>query len=282
MTPRAIALAGLTVAFVVGARFVLPDAAARADLPDRLTDQDFWRLTVELSEPNGSFRSDNLLSNELRYPDVLDDLIASASAGDVDLGVGPEQNFHYLAAIRPKMAFVVDVRRGNLQLQLMYKALFELSTDRADFVSRLFTKKRPEGLGPRSTAADLMNAYWDYASSSSGTVGGRATYGDLMMSVDAGGHDRGYLSSEERFAFLKDLEARNLLVPVVGNLAGPKVLRAVYLIQDGLWGSFCANVATLPIGPRSPFIRSRGGAMVLGHIAGEIGSCAASAGMGAR
>ena len=62
------------------------------------------------------------------------------------LGVGPEQNFTYIAAMRPRMAFITDIRRGNLHLQLMYKALFELSADRAEFVSRLFTKPRPAGL----------------------------------------------------------------------------------------------------------------------------------------
>src|SRR3979411_2779980 len=34
-------------------------------LPERLADQEFWKLSSELSEANGSFRSDNLLSNEV-------------------------------------------------------------------------------------------------------------------------------------------------------------------------------------------------------------------------
>ena len=51
------------------------------------------------------------------------------------------------------------MRRGNLQLHLMYKALFELSADRADFVSRLFSKKRPAGLTAASTAQDIFAAY---------------------------------------------------------------------------------------------------------------------------
>ena len=61
------------------------------------------------------------------------------------MGVGPEQNFTYIAVTRPAIAFIVDIRRGNLDLHLMYKALFELSADRADFVSRLFSRKRPAG-----------------------------------------------------------------------------------------------------------------------------------------
>ena len=99
-----------------------------------------------MSEPDGFFRSDNLVSNELFMQRVIPDLTRTVRPGRVYLGVGPEQNFTYIAAIKPAMAFIVDVRRGNLQLHLMYKALFELSADRAEFVSRLFSLKRPAGL----------------------------------------------------------------------------------------------------------------------------------------
>ena len=69
--------------------------------------------------------------------------------GGVYVGVGPEQNFSYIAALRPKMAFIVDIRRQNMIEHLMYKALFELSEDRVDFLSRLFSRPRPGG--PRLT-----------------------------------------------------------------------------------------------------------------------------------
>ena len=75
------------------------------------------------------------------------------------MGVGPEQNFTYITALKPKMVFIVDIRRGNLDLQLMYKALFELSADRADFVSRLFSKKRPDGLTANRRALEIFTAY---------------------------------------------------------------------------------------------------------------------------
>ena len=52
------------------------------------------------------------------------------------MGVGPEQNFTYIAALKPAMVFITDVRRGNLHLHLMYKALFEMSADRAGFRRR--------------------------------------------------------------------------------------------------------------------------------------------------
>lgn len=132
--------------------------AAAGKLPARLTDKQFWALVTDLSEPGGSFRSDNLLSNELRMQYVIPELLRTVAPGHAYLGVGPEQNFTYIAAVRPSIAFIVDIRRGNLQLQLMYKALFELSSDRVDFVSRLFSRKTPDGIGPNATAKQVFDA----------------------------------------------------------------------------------------------------------------------------
>ena len=123
--------------------------AGRVDLPSTLTDQEFWRLTEELSEPNGHFRSDNLVSNELVFARIVPELVMKTKPGGVYVGVGPEQNFTYMAVMRPKLAIIIDIRRGNLLLQLMYKALFELAADRADFVSLLFSKPHPAGFGSR-------------------------------------------------------------------------------------------------------------------------------------
>ncbi|PYS15699.1 MAG: hypothetical protein DMG15_04345, partial [Acidobacteria bacterium] len=53
------------------------------------------------------------------------------------------------------------------------------------------------------------------------------TYASLMTSDDGTGQYRSYLGSEEKFAFIKDLEARNLVVPVVGDFSGNKAIRAV-------------------------------------------------------
>lgn len=154
---RFVALACLLAALVV----VRPDVGvANAGLPERLSAEEFWALSTRMSEPGGQFRSDNLLSNELYYPEVLRDLTGRVPAGGVYLGVGPEQNFHYITALKPRLVFITDVRRGNLHLQLMYKALFEMSADRAAFVSRLFTKPRPDGLTGESAIAAVMDAFW--------------------------------------------------------------------------------------------------------------------------
>ncbi|HUL73117.1 MAG TPA: hypothetical protein VLT86_08445 [Vicinamibacterales bacterium] len=315
-------------------------AQAVEALPARLTDQDFWRLSADLSEPNGFFRSENLVSNEHTFQYVVPALARAARSGGVYLGVAPDQNFTYLIATRPSMAFIVDIRRGNLLEHLMYKAIVELSADRAEFLSRLFARKRPAGLPENATPRDLFQAFdqmattedlyrqnvneieaqltkthgfplsaedlqqlegiyfsffWDgpdirYSSFPAsfgvrGFGGGRGggfggnfpSYEELMLQTDMDGVNRSYLASEENFRWLKRFEEKNLLVPVVGNFAGPKALRAVgryirdhgsvvtafyvsnveqYLFQDSLFDEFARNVATLPLDGNSVFIRS--------------------------
>jgi hypothetical protein len=326
---------------------------AAETLPSQLTDQEFWKLSSEFSEPDGFFRSDNLLSNEIWLQRVIPELTSTVKTPSVYMGVGPEQNFTYIAALRPKMVFLVDIRRGNFDLQLMYKALFEMSADRAEFVSKLFSKKRPAGLDRTSPAMDIFAAYRNVETSealfkenlkaidemlvtkhhfvlsdgdltgveyvyhafynfgpalnysSTGGFGGRyqPTYADLMAATDEGGVSRSFLANEENFAFLKALETKNLMVPVVGNFAGPKAIRAVgdyvktrgatvsafylsnveqYLYQDRIWSTFCRNVATLPLDASSTFIRSvRGGGFgpgtglnsELGGMQAEVKDC---------
>src|SRR3954464_3537504 len=136
-----------------------PREPARPTIPDRLSDQEFWKLVTEMSEANGFFRSDNLLSNEVWLQYVIPDLLNVARTGRVYMGVGPEQNFTYIAALKPAMVFITDVRRGNLDLHLMYKALFEMSSDRAEFVGRLFSRPRPAGLTASSSVRDIFTAF---------------------------------------------------------------------------------------------------------------------------
>ena len=317
---------------------------AAPPIPTQLTDEQFWQLSSASSEPDGVFRSDNLLSNELNYQYVIPELEKTAQPRRVYLGVGPEQNFSYIAALKPSMAFIIDIRHGNLDVHLMYKALFEISANRAEFVSKLFSRKQPGGLTAKSTAAELFNAYagatpdaqlytenlkavidhlrtkhkfplsdgdldgitWamnnyyrfgpsiGYNSSDPNSApvivgatgnggfgggGGRGgnfvSYANLMMATDGTGQERGYLANEENFMVLKDLESKNLLVPVVGDFGGPQAIRAVgkylrdaggmvsafylsnveqYLGNDGKIPAFMANVASLPIDDSSRFI----------------------------
>jgi len=321
-------------------------AATRASVPERLTDQEFWALSQDSSEPGGYFRAadiTNFTSNEMLSQHVIPDLVSRVKPGSVYLGVGPEQNYTYMVATRPRLAIIFDIRRGNLDMQLLYKAVFELSKDRADFVSMLFSKPRPSGLTVSASAQQIFSAFSSSDTSQALFTKNLAaikdlltktrklplpqrdldgidtiyrtfflqgfylrpspSYWDLMAATDAAGRERSYLSTEDGFAWLKDLQSRNLVVPVVGDFGGPKAIRAIgrylkaqggtvgayylsnveqYLYQDGKWDAFCRNVATLPLDGSSTFIRSqsggfggRGGGFInsLGAIAAEVRGC---------
>jgi hypothetical protein len=112
-----------------------------AALPERLSDVEFWALVSRISEPDGFFRlTDNFTSNEPEVGRVFTMLREKPVAGGVFLGVGPEQNLTYIAAIHPAMAFIVDIRRQAVMQHMLFKAIFELATDRADFITLLFSK----------------------------------------------------------------------------------------------------------------------------------------------
>ena len=333
--------------------FVSVAPTGAQSIPERISDDQFWKLSTDMSEPDGTFRSDNLLSNEIFFQYVIPDLLKTAKSERAYLGVGPEQNFTYMAALKPKIAIIVDIRRGNLDLHLMYKAIFELSKDRADFVSMLFSKKRPEGLTAQSSAREIFTAFANvessealykenlqtidehlkskhkfalldldlrgieyvyrnfyqfgpainYNSSSGGFGGGmgRVSYADLMTATDEQGESRSYLANDANFRFLKDLESKNLVVPVVGDFGGLTAIRAIgrylkenngtvtafylsnveeYLYQGRKWEAFCRSVSTLPLDSSSTFIRSESGfaggfASSLAPILGDIKGCVA-------
>jgi hypothetical protein len=331
MTTRRALLTGLLVAVGLAAAPVRPvglDVAVTA-LPARLSDQQFWRLVSQFSEQGGPFHSENFVSNEGRFQFVLPELEHRTTPGGLYIGVGPEQNFTYITTVRPRMAFIIDIRRGNLREHLLYKALMEMSPDRASFLSRLFSRERPAGLTPEASAQDLFAAYdalpatdsnyrrnlaavieWlttkrrlplsaediagidhiyrtaffadgpdlGYRLTGQGRNSQHPTYAYLMSMDDGQGRQRSYLANETNFRFLKDLQARNLIVPVVGDFGGARALPAIakyardagttvsafylsnveqYLMNDGTWRTFCATVSSMPLDTSSTFIRSR-------------------------
>jgi hypothetical protein len=299
-------------------------------IPERLDDSTFWSMVNELSEPGGYFHSDNFVSNELGFQYVISEMLSSVGTGSVYVGVGPDQNFTYVAAMKPRIAFVVDIRRQNMLQHLMYKALIEMSTDRADFLGRLFSRvweiQPPRGLEADSLFSLLgelprdsglyqgtLTAIFDrltrhhrfildtadsaslrfvfetffsagtgltYSSNQARGFGSRGmpSYRMLMTATDAEGRNRSYMGSDETFGILKDLQERNLIVPVVGDFAGPHALRAVgawlqkheapvgvfyvsnveqYLFQQSdAWKQFYANVSTMPLERNALFVRS--------------------------
>lgn len=303
---------------------------AVSPLPASLPDSTYWRLVTEMSEPGGFFRSDNFVSNETNYQRILDRLQQGTPRRGVYLGVGPDQNFTYIVALHPRMAFIVDIRRQAMLQQLMYKALFEMSPTRADFLSHLFSRALPAGLDTNAAAPELFRALYEaspdsvryraglrdiedrlvrrhgfalsaddlgglaYVFDAFFTIGpdvtysgdprsgrrwrGMPGYAEMMVQTDSAGANRSYLGSEANYRAMREFEAANLLVPVVGDFGGPKALRAVgayvrdhgavvttfytsnveqYLFRgDESWRAFYDNVATLPHDGASLFIRA--------------------------
>ncbi|MDB4876655.1 MAG: hypothetical protein JWM41_3101 [Gemmatimonadetes bacterium] len=294
-------------------------------LPERLGDAEYWALETAISEPGGYFQiEDNFTSNEMEVGRLYGMLRDTHVSGGVYMGVGPEQNFTYIAAIRPKLAFVVDIRRQAVMQHLMFKAMFEMAKDRADFISILFAKPRPAGIDSATPIKDVWTAfrnvktdsaisardyvrvvdrltkthaftftadesaklkavfdafyYYGPAISTRGGPSGRGgDFAELTAySDDASGQPRSFLSSEENYRYVKSLHEKNLIVPVSGDFAGPRAIRAIgayltghngvvsafyvsnveqYLFNDGKAAAFYANVATLPVDSASVFIR---------------------------
>ena len=118
-------------------------------LPDqRLSAGEFSQLVRELSEDGGYFRSDNFTSNETSYLHVIDKLRELGASGGAYVGVGPEQNFTYIAKVRPRIAFIVDIRRQAMIQHLMFKAIFHLASNRVQYLSLLLSKPLPKEKAP--------------------------------------------------------------------------------------------------------------------------------------
>ena len=114
--------------------------AQRAERPDEVA---FAQLVDRLSEPGGHFPSDNIVSNETSYLHVLGKMREMAVSGGVYIGVGPDQNFSYIANVRPALAFIIDIRRDNLLQHLFYKALFSAARNRLEYMCMLLGRPVP-------------------------------------------------------------------------------------------------------------------------------------------
>jgi len=289
---------------------------------------EFGRLIERLSEPGGYFDTDNLISNEASYLHVLGRLRKLQTSGGAYIGVGPDQNFSYMAQIRPRIAVIIDIRRDNLLQHLLFKSLFALARNRVEYLCLLFGKPVPENLRQwDQRGIQQLSAYLDQAPArrelfdatraavqarvksfgvpltaeefetvsrihaaffSAGpdlrfTSRNRAprfyypTYRDLLLEKDLTGRQANYLASEDDFQFLKTMQEKNLIIPVVGNLAGPQALSEVgrlleergervsafytsnvefYLMREDSFDRFVENLKRLPRDDRSLIIRS--------------------------
>lgn len=136
-------------------------SSAAAALPAKIPDAEYWKTINDLAEPGGYFRiPDNFTSNEIEVGWLFTRLQETKVNGGVYLGVGPEQNLSYIAAIRPRMAVLFDIRRQAMVQHQLFKAMFELSPDRADFIQMVFAKPRPAKLDTTTEVRAMWDAYW--------------------------------------------------------------------------------------------------------------------------
>jgi hypothetical protein len=61
----------------------------------------FASLVEQLSESGGEFGGDNVISNEQSYLHVMPALERAGLNGGAYIGVGPDQNFSYIAQVKP-------------------------------------------------------------------------------------------------------------------------------------------------------------------------------------
>lgn len=289
---------------------------------------DFGQLVTRLSERAGYFGSDNLVSNELSYQHVLGRLQKMNVTGGAYLGVGPDQNFTYIAQIKPRIVFMVDIRRDAMLQHLVFKALFMMSRNRIEYLANLFARPLPKDhkkwgdrpirdlvdyfdrtpldqkladklkdevhkkintfgltLSPRDweTLDEIYHAFYTDCLEVRYTIRDRPTgrffpaYRDLMLEKDLEGKHRNYLATEADFQVIKQLQDRNLIIPVTADLSGIKGIKAVgdflketgekvaafyvsnvefYLWRQDSMGRFVENLKSLPIDDRSVIIRS--------------------------
>jgi hypothetical protein len=331
MLPDAVPMPRRIVLALVVAGALLLSLAARVayvQAPDS-----FASRIAELSEPAGYFDTDNLISNEQSYLHVVPALRSAGLKGGAYIGVGPDQNFTYIAQVRPSIAFIIDVRRDNLLLHLLFKALFSLADTRVEYLSLLFGRPVPASPeGWRSAAIDRIVAHVDgprIDQAALSDLRGRVdaviktfgvplseadlttidrfhrrfvtaglslkfqsygrqpqsyypTYRDLLLETDRQGVRRNFLVSEEDFQSVRSLQRRDLVIPVVGDLAGPRALAAIgrlmasrgdtlaafyasnvefYLFRSDGFSSFVANLKQVPYDGDSLIIRSVFGAL---------------------
>ena len=310
----------------------LVSASGRAERQASVTTKPtFAELIAKLSEPGGDFGGDNLISNEQSYLRVLPALARAGVSGGAYIGVGPDQNLSYIAQVKPAIAFIIDIRRDNLLLQLLFKAILSVSPTRIEYLCaltgrappahaetwtdasidkiaayvdatpamgsaeqrllsiKLDTAMKAAGMGFYLFAADLTrihefhNTFIESGLALIFQARGRPpsfyypSLKTLLLETDGAGRRASFLAMESGYQFVRSLEARDLIVPVVGDVSGSRAMPAIaaemtarntplsafyisnveqYLYQDGRFPAFVANLNRLPRNERSTMIRS--------------------------
>jgi hypothetical protein len=103
------------------------------------------------------------------------------------------------------------------------------------------------------------------------------SFAEMLSQSDTSGKNQGFLGSEARYLTLRQYELDNLIVPVVGDFAGEKALKAIgdylrsrkltvgtfytsnveyYLFRGDAWQRFFGNIASLPLDDDAMLVRT--------------------------
>jgi hypothetical protein len=264
----------------------------------------------------------------------VDKLKELGASGGAYIGVGPEQNFTYIAKVRPRIAFIVDIRRQAIIQHLMYKAVFQLSPTPAEFISRLLSRPMKGKVpGPKAPIEEVVSYLsgipadsqfyadnlavirktiqqdfkfplspqdqatleyvyrnfrdqgfqigFDFSGMFSRRFGRLPVLREIILQKDPKGRLGNFLASDQDYRFVRDMQRRNMIIPVVGDFGGKKALAAVgdylrkhrytlsvfyasnveivlfnYGMGDGSFQGFAENIRKLPTSDRSLLIRS--------------------------
>ncbi|HSF18576.1 MAG TPA: hypothetical protein VLK65_23810 [Vicinamibacteria bacterium] len=283
----------------------------------------FSALVEELSEDGGYFDTDNLISNETSYAEVVDRL---EPTGGVYLGVGPEQNFHYIGRLKPSWAFIIDIRRDNMLHHLLLNYLLVSSPTPYDYLCTLFSRRCEEGAifegfeemvaafesaprderrfadnrraaflhvetvlkfsldeNDRKAIDSIYSSFFEeqlhlrFRSFGRPPMAYHPTYRQLLLSRARSGRPGHFLARPRDYEYVRSLAKNGRLIPVVGDFAGDKALRAIgnivarqgevlsafylsnvefYLLRSGSFPAFVDNLRALPHGDGSLLIRA--------------------------
>ena len=204
----------------VPATFVAPINSAASP------ESTYGRTFLKLSEPAGYFPSENVVSNETSYLHVLDAMRREGVTGGAYIGVGPDQNFSYIAAIRPDVAFMFDIRRDAMIEHQLFKAVFAMSRNRLEYLCVLLARPLPANVAGWKDSSitslvkfiDTTNASVEFAKSSEIEIESRARKFGIPLSDNDVGVLALYRSAFIRYGL--DVQYSSLNGSMMGNMPG--------------------------------------------------------------
>jgi hypothetical protein len=226
--PRVIEVrtAPVDTARVVSGRPAVPSTLVLPITSAASPESTYGRTFLKLSEPAGYFPSENVVSNETSYLHVLDAMRREGVTGGAYIGVGPDQNFSYIAAIRPAVAFMFDIRRDAMIEHQLFKTVFAMSRNRLEYLCILLAKPVPANVAAWEDSSitslvrfiDTTNASVEFAKSSEIEIESRAK----RLGIPLSDNDIGVLALY-RAAFIRyglDVQYSSLNGNSMGNMPG--------------------------------------------------------------